>query len=100
MEKMAKLLSTLRDAFTKFLRKNIQGKESNMIGPGVNEDTIMQICADILNNGKLEELEVHHQLDVLEIISDAIKRYHAIELDTYLNELEKYFNADKKLSNL
>ena len=71
-----------------------------MIGPGVSEDTIMTICADILNNGKLEDLEVHQQLDMLEIISYAIKRYHAIELDTYLTELEKYFNADTKLSNL
>ena len=71
-----------------------------MIGPGVSEDTIMKICAEILNNNKLEDLEVDQQLEVLEIISDAIKRYHALELDTYLTELEKYFNADTKLSNL
>ena len=50
----------------------------------LNEETIMEVASDILNSGKLEDYETSEQMDIIELIAESIRLYHAKELDSFL----------------
>tara|TARA_R110002051_G_scaffold317483_1_gene398677 strand:- start:406 stop:612 length:207 start_codon:yes stop_codon:yes gene_type:complete len=65
----------------------------------LNEETIMEVLADVMNGGQLENFEVDEQMFIIELITDSIRKYHSKELDTFLENLHKDYKKDK-LSDL
>ena len=63
-----------------------------------NEATMFDVVQEVMNTEHLDHLSIEDQMLVLDIIADSIKRYKAIELDTFLNSVHDEYN--KKLSDL
>jgi len=68
----------------------------------LNEETIMEVAADIINSGKLEEYDTADQMEIIELITESIRLYHAKELDSFLEGLHTEYAWMKrgKLSDL
>tara|TARA_B100000214_G_C23809068_1_gene554064 strand:- start:556 stop:774 length:219 start_codon:yes stop_codon:yes gene_type:complete len=69
----------------------------------LNEETIMEVVADTLNSGKLEEYDTTEQMEIIEIITESIRLYHAKELDSFLEGLHNeytWLKTKDKLSDL
>ena len=65
----------------------------------LNEETIMEVLADVMNGGQLENFEIDEQMYIIELITDCIRKYHSKELDTFLENLHRDYKKDK-LSDL
>jgi hypothetical protein len=63
-----------------------------------NEATMFDVIQEVMNTEHLDHLSIEDQMLVLDIVADSIKRYKAIELDLFLNDVHKEYN--KKLSDL
>ena len=69
----------------------------------LNEETIMEVVEDLLNSGKLEEYDTTEQMEIIEIITESIRLYHAKELDSFLEGLHTeytWLKTKDKLSDL
>ena len=64
-----------------------------------NEALSFQVIQDVLNTENLDHLSIEDQMLVLDTIADAIKRYKAKELDSFLNNVHDEYKR-KKLSDL
>ena len=64
-----------------------------------NETLSFQVIQDVLNTENLDHLSIEDQMLVLDTIADAIKRYKAKELDSFLNNVHDEYKR-KKLSDL
>jgi len=60
----------------------------------LNEETIMEVLADVMNGGQLENFDTDAQMIVIELISESIRKYHAKELDAFLEDLHKDYKKD------
>ncbi|QDP61643.1 MAG: hypothetical protein Unbinned8261contig1001_16 [Prokaryotic dsDNA virus sp.] len=65
----------------------------------LNEETIMEVIADLMNGGQLENFDIDAQMVVVELISTGIRKYHTKELDKFLEGLHRDYHKDK-LSDL
>lgn len=63
-----------------------------------NEATMFDVIQQVINTEQLDHLSIEDQMLVLDIVADSIKRYKAIELDLFLNDVHDEYN--KKLSDL
>lgn len=68
----------------------------------LNEETIMEVAADIINSGKLEEYDTADQMEIIELVTEGIRLYHSKELDSFLEGLHTEYAWMKrgKLSDL
>ena len=64
-----------------------------------NEATMFDVIQEIMNTEQLDHLSIEDQMLVLDIVADGIKRYKAIELDVFLNDVHDEYKR-KKLSDL
>ena len=64
----------------------------------LNEETIMDVLADLMNGSALEEFDKEDQMYIIELISEGIRKYHAKELDKFLEDLHKDYHYNKKKS--
>lgn len=64
-----------------------------------NEATMFDVIQEIMNTEQLDHLSIEDQMLVLDIVADSIKRYKAIELDVFLNDVHDEYKR-KKLSDL
>lgn len=64
-----------------------------------NEATVMEVINEIMNTETLDHLSIEDQMMVLNLVSDSVRRYKAIELNNLLDELDSTYN-NKKLSDL
>ena len=64
-----------------------------------NEALSFQVIQDVLNTENLDHLSIEDQMLVLDTIADAIRRYKAKELDSFLNNVHDEYKR-KKLSDL
>ena len=64
-----------------------------------NETLSFQVIQDVLNTENLDHLSIEDQMLVIDTISDAIKRYKAKELDSFLNDVHDEYKRTK-LSDL
>jgi len=64
-----------------------------------NEATSFEVIQEVMNTETLDHLSIEDQMLVLDMISDSIKRYKAIELNNLLKELDDYYKQEK-LSDL
>tara|TARA_B100000902_G_C27104985_1_gene810676 strand:+ start:743 stop:949 length:207 start_codon:yes stop_codon:yes gene_type:complete len=64
-----------------------------------NEATAFDVIQEIINTEQLDHLSIEDQMLVLDTVADAIKRYKAIELDVFLNDVHDEYKR-KKLSDL
>ena len=53
----------------------------------LNEETIMEVLADLMNGGAIEDYETEEQMHIIELISEGIRKYYAKELDKFLEGL-------------
>lgn len=65
----------------------------------LNEETIMEVLADVMNEGQLENFEIDEQMYIIELITGSIRKYYSKELDNFLEDLHKDYKKDK-LSDL
>lgn len=63
-----------------------------------NEATMFDVIQEVINTDQLDHLSIEDQMLVLDTVADCIKRYKAIELDLFLNDVHNEYN--KKLSDL
>lgn len=63
------------------------------------EATMFDVIQEVMNTEQLDHLSIEDQMLVLDIIADSIKRYKAIELDVFLNDVHDEYKR-KKLSDL
>ena len=63
------------------------------------EATVFDVIQEVMNTEQLDHLSIEDQMLVLDIIADSIKRYKAIELDVFLNDVHDDYKR-KKLSDL
>lgn len=63
------------------------------------EATMFDVVQEIMNTEQLDHLSIEDQMLVLDIVADSIKRYKAIELDVFLNDVHDEYKR-KKLSDL
>ena len=63
------------------------------------EATMFDVVQEVMNTEQLDHLSIEDQMLVLDIIADSIKRYKAIELDVFLNDVHDEYKR-KKLSDL
>ena len=63
-----------------------------------NEATMFDVIQEVMNTEQLDHLSIEDHMLVLDIVADSIKRYKAIELDVFLNDVHDEYN--KKLSDL
>tara|TARA_Y100000004_G_scaffold31125_1_gene32501 strand:- start:227 stop:433 length:207 start_codon:yes stop_codon:yes gene_type:complete len=63
------------------------------------EATMFDVIQEVMNTEQLDHLSIEDQMLVLDIIADSIKRYKAIELDVFLNDVHDDYKR-KKLSDL
>jgi len=63
-----------------------------------NEATMFDVIQEVMNTEHIDHLSIEDQMLVLDLVADSIKRYKAIELDTFLNSVHSEYN--KKLSDL
>ena len=63
------------------------------------EATMFDVVQEVMNTEQLDHLSIEDQMLVLDIIADCIKRYKAIELDVFLNDVHDEYKR-KKLSDL
>lgn len=64
-----------------------------------NEATVMEVINEIMNTETLDHLSIEDQMMILNLVSDSMRRYKAIELNNLLDELDNAYN-NKKLSDL
>ena len=64
-----------------------------------NEATMFDVIQEVMNTEQLDHLSIEDQMLVLDIVADSIKRYKAIELDVFLNDVHDEYKR-KKLSDL
>lgn len=64
-----------------------------------NEATMFDVIQEVINTETLDHLSIEDQMLVLDIVADSIKRYKAIELDVFLNDVHDEYKR-KKLSDL
>ena len=64
-----------------------------------NEATMFDVIHQVINTEQLDHLSIEDQMLVLDIVADSIKRYKAIELDVFLNDVHDEYKR-KKLSDL
>jgi len=64
-----------------------------------NEATSFEVIQEVMNTENLDHLSIEDQMLVLDMISDSIKRYKAIELNNLLTELDEHYTQEK-LSDL
>lgn len=64
-----------------------------------NEAIVMEVINEILHTETLDHLSIEDQMMVLNLVSDSVKRYKAVELNNLLDELDSAYN-NKKLSDL
>jgi len=64
-----------------------------------NEATVFDVIQEVMNTEQLDHLSIEDQMLVLDIVADSIKRYKAIELDVFLNDVHDEYKR-KKLSDL
>jgi len=64
-----------------------------------NEATSFEVIQEVMNTETLDHLSIEDQMLVLDMISDSIKRYKAIELNNLLKELDDHYKQEK-LSDL
>tara|TARA_Y100000401_G_scaffold96111_1_gene83067 strand:- start:539 stop:748 length:210 start_codon:yes stop_codon:yes gene_type:complete len=69
-----------------------------MIEP-FSESNVLEVIQEIINTETLEHLSVDDQMMILNLISDAIRRYKAKEVEKFLNEMDNHY-TNKKLSDL
>lgn len=63
------------------------------------EATMFDVVQEVMNTEQLDHLSIEDQMLVLDIVADSIKRYKAIELDVFLNDVHDEYKR-KKLSDL
>jgi len=63
------------------------------------EATMFDVVQEIMNTEQLDHLSIEDQMLVLDIVADSIKRYKAIELNVFLNDVHDEYKR-KKLSDL
>lgn len=63
------------------------------------EATMFDVIQEVMNTEQLDHLSIEDQMLVLDIVADSIKRYKAIELDVFLNDVHDEYKR-KKLSDL
>ena len=67
----------------------------------LNEETIMEVLADLMNGGAIEDYETEEQMHIIELISEGIRKYHAKELDKFLDGLHNdYYTKNRNSSDL
>ena len=64
-----------------------------------NEATMFDVIQEVMNTEQLDHLSIEDQMLVLDIVADSIKRYKAIELDLFLNDVHDEYKRTK-LSDL
>lgn len=64
-----------------------------------NEATMFDVIQQVINTEQLDHLSIEDQMLVLDIVADSIKRYKAIELDVFLNDVHDEYKRTK-LSDL
>ncbi len=64
-----------------------------------NEATVFDVIQEVINTEHLDHLSIEDQMLVLDLVADSIKRYKAIELDVFLNDVHDEYKR-KKLSDL
>lgn len=64
-----------------------------------NESTMFDVIQEVMNTEQLDHLSIEDQMLVLDIVADSIKRYKAIELDVFLNDVHDEYKRTK-LSDL
>ena len=58
-----------------------------------NEATMFDVIQEVINTETLDHLSIEDQMLVLDVVADSIKRYKAIELDVFLNDVhDEYKN--------
>ena len=62
----------------------------------LNEETVMEVISDVLNLGKLENFDTSEQMEIIELIAESIRLYHAKELDSFLEGLHTEYAWMKK----
>ena len=60
---------------------------------------MFDVIQEVMNTEHLDHLSIEDQMLVLDIVADSIKRYKAIELDVFLNDVHDEYKR-KKLSDL
>ena len=63
------------------------------------EATMFDVIQEVMNTEQLDHLSIEDQMIILDIIADSIKRYKAIELNVFLNDVHDEYKR-KKLSDL
>ena len=67
----------------------------------LNEETIMEVLAELMNGGAIEEYETEEQMHIIELISEGIRKYYAKELDKFLEGLHTdYYTKNGNSSDL
>jgi hypothetical protein len=67
----------------------------------LNEETIMEVLADLMNEETLKEYNTEDQMYIIELISEGIRKYHVKELDKFLDGLHTdYYPKDRNSSDL
>ncbi len=64
-----------------------------------NEATAFDVVNEIISTENLDHLSIEDQMMVLNMVADALKRYKAIELNVFLNDVHDEYKR-KKLSDL
>ena len=61
----------------------------------------MEVLAELMNGGAIEEYETEDQMHIIELITEGIRKYHVKELDKFLEGLHnEYYTKNGNSSDL
>jgi len=61
-----------------------------------NEATLIKVVEEIMNTETLDHLSVEDQMMVIDLIADSLRRYKGIEVQNFLDEMDKHYEEKKK----
>ena len=60
-----------------------------------NEGHLIKVVEEIMNSETLDHLSIEDQMMVIDLIADSLRRYKGIEVQNFLDEMDKH-HAEKK----
>ena len=66
-----------------------------MIEP-FNESTMIQVVEEIMNSDIIDHLSIEDQMMVIDLVADSLRRYKGIEVQNFLDEMDKHHEEKKK----
>ena len=66
-----------------------------MIEP-FNEAILIKVVEEVMNTETLDHLSIEDQMMVIDLIADSLRRYKGIEIQNFLDEMDKHHEEKKK----